>query len=510
MSIEERLAKLVNLPVFDKLRVLQPQFGEKLQAVQCDIEKEGFGLDQHTLNTLHDEVNVFFHCAATLRFNEELRLAFQVNTLAIRSVLKLCSKMKDLNALVHVSTAYSFCERKDIGEEVYETGWNYDQVKSSVSWMDDDMLKKITPDLLRKRPNTYILTKALGEELLVTEGRGLPICIVRPSIIGATYQDPMPGWCTTMNGATGVLVAYGKGLINVLPAHCEKYLDLIPVDFVVNGTIAAGWKIAQSSKSCLNQADTIPGCSGILLNENKEHSTASLEDVDHRKTVPIYNIVSSKLNPISFRRINKMIASVYNDYPLDNAFSSPAVSLISNKYMHQMLQFLTQYVPALFIDLALTILGRKPKLVRLSKKCTQSIEVLEHFLTHQWNWNVDSVVQLQNELSPEDRKTFHFDVRALDWKYYIQSYAKGTRKYLLKEDESGYPAARQHIRRLRIIGYCMQLAVFMISWRLFVPRTGIAKNLWQFVMSMAYKLVKSFQISSTLHSKSFFAKAIFS
>lgn len=47
--------------------------------------------------------------------------------------------------------AYSFCERKDIGEEVYETGWNYDQVKSSVSWMDDDMLKKITPDLLRKR-----------------------------------------------------------------------------------------------------------------------------------------------------------------------------------------------------------------------------------------------------------------------------------------------------------------------------------------------------------------------
>lgn len=56
--------------------MLQPQFGEKLQAVQCDIEKEGFGLDQHTLNTLHDEVNVFFHCAATLRFNEELRFVY--------------------------------------------------------------------------------------------------------------------------------------------------------------------------------------------------------------------------------------------------------------------------------------------------------------------------------------------------------------------------------------------------------------------------------------------------
>lgn len=42
------------------------------------------------------------------------------------------------------------------------------------------------------RPNTYTLTKAFGEEILAKEGEGLPICIVRPSVIGAAYNEPVP------------------------------------------------------------------------------------------------------------------------------------------------------------------------------------------------------------------------------------------------------------------------------------------------------------------------------
>jgi len=48
------------------------------------------------------------------------------------------------------------------------------------------------------RPNTYVFTKAFGEEVIVKEGVGLPICIVRPSIIGASYKEPMP---VSINGA---------------------------------------------------------------------------------------------------------------------------------------------------------------------------------------------------------------------------------------------------------------------------------------------------------------------
>lgn len=36
--------------------------------------------------------------------------------------------------------------------------------------------------LVGSRPNTYTFTKALAEHILVTEGKDLPIAIVRPSI----------------------------------------------------------------------------------------------------------------------------------------------------------------------------------------------------------------------------------------------------------------------------------------------------------------------------------------
>ena len=41
------------------------------------------------------------------------------------------------------------------------------------------------------RPNTYTLTKAFGEEVIVKEGIGLPVCIIRPSIVGCSYKEPM-------------------------------------------------------------------------------------------------------------------------------------------------------------------------------------------------------------------------------------------------------------------------------------------------------------------------------
>lgn len=59
-------------------------------------------------------------------------------------------------------------------------------------WMSDDMVNTITPQLLHNRPNTYTYTKALVENILMTERGNLPIAIVRPSIVVAALQDPFP------------------------------------------------------------------------------------------------------------------------------------------------------------------------------------------------------------------------------------------------------------------------------------------------------------------------------
>ena len=59
-------------------------------------------------------------------------------------------------------------------------------------------------------PNTYTYTKALAEQLLEKECGDIPLAIVRPSIVTAAAQEPLPGWIDNLNGPTGK-----KNLINL-------------------------------------------------------------------------------------------------------------------------------------------------------------------------------------------------------------------------------------------------------------------------------------------------------
>lgn len=58
--------------------------------------------------------------------------------------------------------------------------------------MDDAMVDSITNQLIGDKPNTYTYTKQLAEDLLIKEGAGLPLAIVRPSIVGASWKEPLP------------------------------------------------------------------------------------------------------------------------------------------------------------------------------------------------------------------------------------------------------------------------------------------------------------------------------
>lgn len=58
--------------------------------------------------------------------------------------------------------------------------------------------------LVGKRPNTYTYTKALAEHLLLEECGGIPLAIVRPTIVTAAMNEPIPGWVDNLNGPTGM------------------------------------------------------------------------------------------------------------------------------------------------------------------------------------------------------------------------------------------------------------------------------------------------------------------
>jgi len=137
-----------------------------------------------------------------------------------------------------------------------------------------------------------------------------------------------------------------------------------------------------------------------------------------------------------------------------------------------------------------------------------SFGVLAFFLTNQWKWEIGNSIRLKEEMTCSDQKEFMFDTTSLDWKQYITVYILGTKRFLLKENSNGYPAARKHLQRLRMIGYGLQIILFIIGWRLVVSRTLIAKNAWHLFISLWYKFISFFQLSSTLHPRSFFARLL--
>lgn len=63
------------------------------------------------------------------------------------------------------------------------------------------------------------------------------------------------------------------------------------------------------------------------------------------------------------------------------------------------------------------------------------------------NWTCFEHLHLTSAVCHYISQLYNFDVRQLHWSEYIESYCLGAKKYLLNEDMSGIPAAKQHLRK---------------------------------------------------------------
>lgn len=129
MSIDERLGKMLSLPVsfvhftpsqydrnclkslktsrpncwhmfggklFDKIRAERPKLFEKLIPVTGDVTEEALGLPSVERNILIARVSIIFHVAASVRFDDSLKAAIFSNTRSTRDVCNLATQMKQL------------------------------------------------------------------------------------------------------------------------------------------------------------------------------------------------------------------------------------------------------------------------------------------------------------------------------------------------------------------------------------------------------------------------------
>lgn len=69
---------------------------EKISAFRGDCSQADLGLSVDDMNTLIKEVNVIFHSAATVRFDERLDIAIGINIIGTREIVKLAHQAKNL------------------------------------------------------------------------------------------------------------------------------------------------------------------------------------------------------------------------------------------------------------------------------------------------------------------------------------------------------------------------------------------------------------------------------
>lgn len=163
-----------------------------------------------------------------------------MNIIGTKKVTDLCKRMKNLEAFVHVSTAYANCNRQYVSELVYNPPVHPDRIIECTDWITEDLATHITPSIIRPRPNTYTYTKAIAETLVMQECLNqLPCAIVRPSIVGASWREPFAGWIDNFNGPTALFAAIGKGILRTMIGNSNSIADIIPVEFPVNMMIVA-------------------------------------------------------------------------------------------------------------------------------------------------------------------------------------------------------------------------------------------------------------------------------
>ena len=276
---------------------------EKVVAVRWDTEKLDFGVEPSMLERMRQDVDTIFNSAATVVFDEPLDVSLRLNTHGPIELLKFAASCRKRVDFVHVSTAYVNGQltgpiaeellpwnrsiRQIVDPETAHIGFDpenevedceafcravYTDAHGSARineftrailrqrrtrHLSESRLEKLIAD--RKKRwierrlvdegmrrakslgwnDVYTFTKAMGEQLLVKKRGQQPLVIVRPSIIESSLIDPEPGWITGLKVMDPLIAAYGKGMMPDFPARPDLILDVVPVDIVVNTTIAA-------------------------------------------------------------------------------------------------------------------------------------------------------------------------------------------------------------------------------------------------------------------------------
>ncbi|XP_072143725.1 fatty acyl-CoA reductase 1-like [Dermacentor andersoni] len=411
--------------VLQRLKRDVPDARSKVTAVRGDLALPDLGLSKADMATIIAEVSVVFHLAATVRFHDSLKRMVQLNVMGTRSMVNICRQMPNLcvshlalstdndifamsrqwrscwafyqmclaimqplkasplhlQAFVHVSTAYSNWSRREVQEMVYPAPIDAESLIAITESLSEKVVESMS-ELQFGQPNNYALSKAVAESLLLDKQRELPLAIVRPSIVTASWKEPYPHGFFSGCSTTTKLVSY----------------------------------VVQISTP-----------------------------VKRPTQLKVYNCTSSAFQTHTWGEVLAQVKRITVQFPLPNVVRAPGVMVTTSKVLYRLSLFFRCYVPAFFGDLALRLTGKKASFVAKYRKAISGMDATSFYTTNSWLFRSDNVMELMNDMSPTDKQLFDIDVRKLDWCQYWDNYMLGIRKYLFNVEDTELQQGRENV-----------------------------------------------------------------
>ncbi|HLG92179.1 MAG TPA: HAD-IB family phosphatase, partial [Acidimicrobiales bacterium] len=243
-------------------------------------------------------------------------------------------------------------------------------------------------------PDAYAYTKALGEQALVEAAQGMPVSIVRPSIIESALAEPHPGWIRGFRMAEPVIISYARGLLVQFPGVPEGVIDVIPVDLVVGAILA------------------------IAARGRPEAPT-------------VYQVASGSTNPLRYGTLVELTRRWFTEHPLQDRHGQPIVlpewSFPGRGRVRRQLSWATRGLSAgERVISALPLRGAPAELAaRLEERRSQAeralsyVELYGSYTESEASFEVERLMALWDSLDAEDQRRFCFDPRVIDWPRYL-------------------------------------------------------------------------------------------
>lgn len=440
VTAEDRVANLLRGAAFSRLRArdgdaaVDGLVGDRIAVLAGDLDD---------IPALPDDLDVVVHCAGEVSFDPPIDEGFATNLHGTLNLLAAIDATKSTPHYVHVSTAYVAGRQQGHireGRLAHNVDWRYEaelalQLRDRVE-LDSRTAQRLAEfsneaerqhdvtgassvaaeaekrraawvakalvDAGRERGRSlgwtdcYTFTKAMAERAVEDTAAHLPVTVLRPSIIESALEQPFPGWIQGFKMAEPIILAFGRGDLPEFPAIPDGVLDVIPVDLVVNATLAAAAQMPEPGRPAY------------------------------------YTICSGARNPLRFGLLYELVREYFVEHPMvqrdRGEVKVPQWNWPGSARVGQLIRLAERAQRS--ADRVVTAMPRSNRTRGWAKSLDRQrgridflrryFDLYQPYTEAELHFTDNATFALHNALHPDDAERFGFDATVIDWRHYLQ------------------------------------------------------------------------------------------